>query len=377
MKTNFTFGTGQSNFGTLMLFFICFLFSLNSHSQKILNALTDVWKNGTWQESDQTLYTYDGNMYLTRDQTQNFNVTWIDLFKTDYINNADGTVQQSTSQLWNTTSHVWELSSRTTNTYNADKKVLTSVAEYYYDPSWQLVSKQIYSYDGNNYLTKALSQTYDLITPWKDASQITYTNNPDGTVSQSLTQIWDVSTWKDRNRVTYTYNNSKVVMELHEKWNGTIWENESKDTYDYDTNGYIIHTLTQNWNGGVWNNEEQSFATNYTNGAPHQIVSQFWNSSNAWDNTYRITFNYITLGIDDPVFEKNFAVFPNPAHDKITIKADSDNVGEKYLVTNQVGQQLLNGTITNLETVIDVNEFSSGIYLVKIGPNKILKLVKK
>ena len=75
MKTQITFGTGHSNFGTLMLFFICFLFSLNSHSQKILSSVTDVWKNGTWENVYKISNTYDGNGYFIQELYQGFDVT--------------------------------------------------------------------------------------------------------------------------------------------------------------------------------------------------------------------------------------------------------------------------------------------------------------
>jgi len=281
--------------------------------------------------------------------------------------------------LWNTTSNGWEKSVRTTYTYTAAKKVLTAESEFWYDPDWMPTSKQIYTYDGNNYLTKVLTQTYDFISPWKDISQITHINNLDGTVSQSVIEAWDVNAWKYRTRITYTYNNSKLVTELTEKWFSTGWENFTKETSDYDSSGFLTHTLSQNWIAGSWKNAEQFNITNYPNGAPYQIVSQFWNSSDLWENTYRTTFNINALGVDEHGFEKSFTFYPNPAQDKITIKTDDNNMGVKYVVTDQLGRQFSNGTITDQETIIDVDQFSNGIYFIQIGQNKnkVFKMIKK
>lgn len=378
MKT-ITFGTGQNNFGTVLLFFICFLFSLNSHSQKVLTWLSESWRNETWENSSQVLYVYDENGYLIHDKYQSFNVTWKDQFQNDYINNPDGTAQQGITQIWNAPSNNWEVSGRTTYTYNLAKKVLTSEYEAWINPNWIFYRKDTYTYDGNNYLTKILSQEYDFISSW-DESQTTYSNNPDGTVSQAIVETGKANLLTNSARYTYTYTNSKLIMQLAEKWNGTTWENSWKQTMGYDGNGYLINVLNQDWIAGSWKNKFRSFYTNYGNGTPFQIVTEVWNDIGLlWKTDYRVTYTYFTLGVDEHAFEKSLAVYPNPAQDKITIKTDGNNIGVKYWVTDQLGRQFLNGTITDKTTEIDVSQLASGVYFVQMGQNKnqTIKIVKK
>lgn len=373
MKTKITFST-------VLLFFICFLSSLNSHSQKILTSLTETWKNETWKNLVQTLNTYDGNGYLIHDLTQSWNVSWKDSFQTDYTNNPDGTAQQSISQSWNTLANGWENVQRENYTYTATKKVLISESEFWNSTDWFFSSKETNAYDGSDYLTNSLLQTYDFITPWKDAYQTIYNNNPDGTVNQATSQIWNVNVWNNEDRITYTYNSSKLIMSLSEKWNGTIWENSSMDTYEYDGSGYLIYLLSQNWVSNSWINDAQFFITNYGNGNPYQIISQTADTSGlVWTNVSRITFTNTSLGVDERIFEKSLAAYPNPADDNITIKTNENSVGMKYVIADQLGRQFLNGTITNRETVIDINQLSTGVYFIKVGQNKnqVLKVVKK
>ena len=379
MKT-ITFGTGQSNFGAAILFFICFLSSLNSRSQKIQTSLSETWKNETWENLSQTFYTYDSNTYLIHDLTQDWDTSWKDAFQTDYTNNPDGTAQQSISQSWNTGTVAWENLQRTTYTYTAAKKVLTSETEIWSDPDWMLFLKETNTYDGSDYLINSLIQNYDFISPWKNSYQIIYTNNPNGTVSQDLSQSWNVSTWDNTERTTYTYNGTKTIMSISEIWTGTIWENASKDTYDYDGSGYLIHVLSQNWVSGDWKNDTQALITNYGDGNPHQIISQDWDDTGlVWKNVARITFTYTSLAVKEHAFEKSFAVYPNPAKDIITIKTNDNSLGLKYWVTDQMGRQSLNGTITERETVIDINQLASGVYFIQMEQNKnqTIKIVKK
>lgn len=380
MKATITLRTGQNNFGLVALLFICFLTSLNSLGQKIQSSLSETWKSETWEKVSQTLYTYDSNTYLIRDLTQDWDAAWKDVLKTDYTNNPDGTVQQSISQSWSTTAVAWENIQRSTYTYTAAKKVLTLESEIWTDPEWMLFIKETNTYDGSDYLIKSLIQNYDFISPWKNSYQIIYTNNPNGTVSQDLTQNWNISIWDDEYKTTYTYNGTKVILSVTEIWTGTIWENSSRDTYDYDGSGYLVQVLSEKWVSGNWKNDYQAEITNYGDGSPYQIISKDWDDTGLiWKNVGRLTFTYTSLAVKEHVFEKSFAIYPNPAQDKITIKVTDDSLGLKYSVTDQMGRQFLNGTITDRETEINIDQLATGVYFVQMGKdkNQTIKMVKK
>lgn len=380
MKTKITLGTSPNHWGLVTLFFICFLASFNSFGQKIQTSLTETWKSENWEKVTQTFYTYDGNTYLIHDLTQDWDTSWKDVDQTDYTNNPDGTVQQSISQSWDAGTVKWVNVQRTTYTYTAAKKVLTSETEIWFDPDWMFFLKETNTYDGSDYLITSLIQNYDFISPWKNSYQIIYTNNPNGTVSQDLSQTWNVSVWDDKDRTTYTYNGTKPIMSITETWNGAIWENASKDTYDYDGSGYLKQVLSQNWVSGDWKNDSQALFTNNSDGSPYYIISQDWDDTGpVWKNVARLTFTYTSLAVKEHIFEKSFAVYPNPAQDKITIKTDHANLGMKYVVLDQLGRQFLNGTITDSATEIDVSQLATGVYFVQMGQNanQTIKMVKK
>lgn len=392
MKT-ITFGTGQSNFGTVLLFFICFLSSFNSQSQKIQTSLVETWKNGAWENLTQTLNTYDGNGYLIHDLTQDWNVSWKDKLQNNYTNNPDGTVQQSISQLWYTAANGWGNLQRMTYTYTAAKKVLTLESEGWDDSvnifgEWTFFLKQTNTYDGNNYLIKNLNEWWYNNSQWENVSQTTFTNNLDGTVHEAISETWNPwgygDNWYYTYRITYTYDNSKLTTAVTEKWNdiGSIWEKFSKQTYGYDGSGYLINILSENWLSAWddWIHDSQSLIVNYGNGTPFQIVSQDWDGTiPAWKNESRTTLTYTSLAVQENIFGKSFAVYPNPAQDNVTIKTNENNLGVKYWVTDQLGRQFLNGTITDTATLIDVSQWASGVYFVQIGQNKnqTIKMVKK
>lgn len=376
MKTQITFKTIRRSFGTLAMLLACLLSGFNSFSQKIQTSKTETWKNEKWENLAQTNYTYDGSGFLVHNLSQSWDVnSWKDNFQSDYYNNSDGTVNQMTSQLWDTETSAWLNTQRVSYTYNAAKKVVLSVSEFWISTNWQSFLKQTNTYDGNGFLTKNLSQMWDFLTPWKNTSQILYTNNPNGTPYQTVLQYWNgVNAWNDSNRTTHTYTaTDKVSTAITETWATPNWVNLNKETNTYDGSDYLTKSLSQDWvvSPEGWKNESQSNYTNLGDGTPVQIITQTWdNTGSAWKNSLRMTFTYAPLATNNAVFKKGYAIFPNPAQDRITIKTNSDIRGLTYLIYDQTGRQFLNGTLNMEETVIDVNRLATGIYFIQLGQNK-------
>lgn len=74
-----------------------------------------------------------------------------------------------------------------------------------------------------------------------------------------------------------------------------------------------------------------------------------------------------TVGVDEVSKSVSVSVYPNPASDYINIKTDFDAIGSTYYIVNSVGQVVVSGEVTDEDTVVDLSDFSTGIYLVRIG----------
>ncbi|WP_298141284.1 T9SS type A sorting domain-containing protein [Flavobacterium sp.] len=87
---------------------------------------------------------------------------------------------------------------------------------------------------------------------------------------------------------------------------------------------------------------------------------------------------YLSTDLDNAL-ENELIVFPNPTHDNITIKSKNKVVTE-YIIFNIQGTMLKNGKVENNEETINISDFESGIYIIKlIGQNteEYKKIVKK
>lgn len=60
-------------------------------------------------------------------------------------------------------------------------------------------------------------------------------------------------------------------------------------------------------------------------------------------------------------------VYPNPAQDLIFLAVDTDLIGSKMMICDALGRIILETTLQKEETSIDICEFTSGTYLIKVG----------
>jgi hypothetical protein len=71
-----------------------------------------------------------------------------------------------------------------------------------------------------------------------------------------------------------------------------------------------------------------------------------------------------------------FHLFPNPTSDKITIEVDENLIGTEALVFNILGQKMSSYILTTTQTIIDVTQYKSGLYLVKLTNDQTAASIK-
>ena len=88
----------------------------------------------------------------------------------------------------------------------------------------------------------------------------------------------------------------------------------------------------------------------------------------------------IATGIDDliPAAEQAPAVYPNPAHDLLTIQTSVHQGPMKYTLVDIAGVAVLNGSMTSATAVCDVSALAPGAYLLRwndgrVPPVRIIK----
>lgn len=191
-------------------------------------------------------------------------------------------------------------------------------------------------WDGNDWVNAQLDQMhYDAIgwatetfsfiwedNMWVNSMWSIITNNTSGTPVMVQVKLWDGSNWLDMMKISYTYNSygySQILMEfflggnwmnymkldfyynaqnlcneiITQGWDvvTSSWENDDKDSFTYNGNGWMIEELSQKWENAAWLNEEISYSTYEPNGHEIERLALAW-YNNAWENYLHFTTTY-------------------------------------------------------------------------------------
>jgi TonB family protein len=64
--------------------------------------------------------------------------------------------------------------------------------------------------------------------------------------------------------------------------------------------------------------------------------------------------------------ELNCKIYPNPAHDQITIKIEDQDIKVRFQIINSGGQIVVNGQLNESVEQIDISELTNGIYILNL-----------
>jgi hypothetical protein len=79
-----------------------------------------------------------------------------------------------------------------------------------------------------------------------------------------------------------------------------------------------------------------------------------------------LILNEITAGTSKISADRIMSVFPNPANDFVTIKADASLMGAPYHILDLSGKMVQIGIINGTNTEIKITEFPQGLYFLKL-----------
>ena len=82
-----------------------------------------------------------------------------------------------------------------------------------------------------------------------------------------------------------------------------------------------------------------------------------------------------TTGINEVDYQNGFKVFPNPSNDVLNIQSGS--VINKIDIENLVGQRIYSSLYNEKNVILDISNFASGVYFIRINNNFVRKIVKE
>ncbi len=86
------------------------------------------------------------------------------------------------------------------------------------------------------------------------------------------------------------------------------------------------------------------------------------------------------LTVEDELLQQQFAIYPNPASDKVNVSIPTQLQTAHVRIFNVLGRQVLDTRITPVNNAIDISRLSSGAYIVSVEGNNqrnSFKLIKR
>lgn len=177
-----------------------------NEAKKVLSETHQTWLAITWADIAKTDFTYENDL-LTKQVTQITTLVSPELVNSEqiiYTYNSDGTEKDNIVQIWNT--DTWVNTTRSTNTYDASKKLTTVMVEKWENETWLPDSKTTNTYTESGSLIQSMEETYTE-NAWVNASNTLNSYNANGELENTVFQIWDdsVSQWDNQFRFVYKY----------------------------------------------------------------------------------------------------------------------------------------------------------------------------
>lgn len=224
---------------------------------------------------------------------------------------------------WDNGLSTYSRNSRIDMSLDTNGNVATETIKNYNGSSWENVSKNIFTYDGQSRITEIIEQdssgsvfensykdiyTYDAqgrlsqtiemdwdegSSSWKNSDRDLFTYDAQGRLVRSVYQSWEdgLSNWEDGGlRATMTYTSGSMTG-IYEGWDGTQWEKSYKTTITYYGNDNPLTSISWNWSSGSWVENDKEILTYDGSGNLATYIEQDWGGS-AWENENRYTYSY-------------------------------------------------------------------------------------
>jgi hypothetical protein len=363
-----------------------------NESDEQVATYSSIWQDSTWNLSGK-----DTLIYNAAENT-------FDRVASSYIDNAWQQVFrlfQQYDDLQNVTIESW-------SNWVDGSEVVYRQLEYFYNEnmldslivSWdngdelEQIGKGIYTYDENGYLIQ-VDHHSKINDQWLVTSSTIHINNEDGYAET----IWNISLTDTLSKLEIFYNelnfDTLILVSLKDT-NGTF-QLDSKEVNIYDDAGNLLELriedyINDNWNMIIKTTSEFDLSQlasdySYPNGwiesfeMVNKIIDfvQLWKLDSALYSDIKLSFNYSLIDGIDNHEASLIKVYPNPVKDHFVV-LNSVILNASIEVYNLSGELLYNREQQSNKIEIDLSDFPSGVYILRVyneESSKVMKIIKE
>ncbi len=290
-----------------------------------------------------------------------------------YAYNTNNNLVSSEKQVLYSFSPNWQTESKEEYEYYSNG--LKSVTRKYFSDQILLISVDSMFYNNNNKLIKFKSTDFNISTGQPSnifQSIISYNGNEVSNVKTFFGSSFTFFNLQLNYDIDYTYSAAKVSQITGTGIGGEMVLID----YTYDNLNQKIRSVIGYKNGALDRKEEYEYDNN---GFITKEKLQTSSSPGVLYVTNENKFYYEQSILSTSIYENSnsfISVFPNPTSDQITIEANEYLMGSEFAIYNSIGKSVRKGSITTKETIVNLNDLATGIYILRIN-KQVYKVIKQ
>jgi hypothetical protein len=360
-----------------------------------------IFRNTDWVNNHEINFTYEDGLLISERHSKYVNGMLVDykLITISYDNNLIVNRKE-----FYFVDNKWLLKGITENTYQNNLPETTVIKKIGQNISENLDLKLTSEYNSENLLTKQTFTEKSIDNIWINKSKTDWYYHPDKKISSQRSKVWNsqLSTWENSSMIEFTYNvDGKIASETFFFWKTMFWERVLKYIYEYSSDGKLIRKVMQMPIYRQWRDFSSIDYSNFNGSKPNQMETKltFWGNKGTLLSTNipfifndeteirkgnQIIISYEKIDNTDisTLAQKNefsIAVYPNPSEDEFYFNPEEYN-SKSWLVYDMNGKIVKQSSMSEKTGVIDLSNFTEGIYLLRvITPKNVLtqKLIRK
>lgn len=360
-----------------------------------------VWKNGNWEPDHLIKFDYKYNTLISETHINTRLGQTENLHKTTYGYTGEK-LAEKTEFSWS--GGMWVRTSEVRFSYNENNLRDTMFLRNYSGGILTDESKIEFTYNDRQQV-KTLLTLVKNEDEWINSSLTTCYYSPDASLASEIMKYWDrqLLAWTNLQYIEYQYSPSSLLAaEKYQHWGGSSWVNDLQYEYRYNENGLLTEKITYL---PVYNDFRPAWSVGYSNFKYSranliEAKNEFWggekgelfdtfipylfnNNEAVVSRGSRIKIDYTsdfsTVHENQSGTENQIIVYPNPS--KAIFYFDSEAYdASRWAVTDLSGKTILSKEQNEHSGVIDLGDFESGIYLLRVftpGGIKTQKLIKE
>lgn len=226
---------------------------------------------------------------------QNYTTNWEMVSESLYEYNAKGQITKETTLDQNAMPII-----RSLRTYDSQNRMISEIVENYIDNDWYANSRYNIVYDQNSTVIleereQLINNEWVLVYGYKIESDSVSANQE---IITHLSYNVDMKFYENKSQEIISKENNVISEIIYKTWDGSAWQNESAEGYDYNQVGEISNVIIVKWSDGQWHNSEMLYNISWKDAKsflPNSFEVKTWNGV-SWTNDSKIEYQYAANG---------------------------------------------------------------------------------